>query len=90
MEFFSLLSLLNDNFDNNFCANIFNRNREAFESCMDDPSGDLCEPFVYEEVESACASVKSGISGVEVDYEDIRFAGPPLWKLLVRLYQDFL
>ena len=27
-------------------------------------SGDLCEPFVYEEVESVCASLKAGISGV--------------------------
>ena len=79
----------NDNFDNNFCANIVNRVRETFDSCMNDPSGNLCEPFVYEEVESVCASLKAGISGVEIDYEHIRFAGPPLWKLLFQLYQDF-
>ena len=29
-----------------------------------------------------------GISGVDVDYEHIRFAGPSLWKLLFKLYQN--
>ena len=81
---------VNDNFDNNFCADIANRVREVFDSCMNDPSGVLCEPLRYEEVESVCASLKAGISGVEIDYEHIRFAGPPLWKLLFQLYQDFL
>ena len=80
---------VNDNFDNNFCAAIANRVREVFDSCMNDPSGELCKPLRYEEVESVCASLKAGISGVEIDYEHIRFAGPPLWKLLFQLYQDF-
>ena len=56
---------------------------------MNDPSRDLCEPFVYEEVESVCVSLKAGISSVEIDYEHIRFAGLPLRKLLFHLYQDF-
>ena len=30
-----------------------------------------------------------GISGVDVDYEHIGFAGPPLWKHLFQLYQNF-
>ena len=30
-----------------------------------------------------------GISGADVDYEHIRFAGPSLWKLLFKLYQNF-
>ena len=30
-----------------------------------------------------------GITGVDVDYEHIRFAGPPPWKLLFKLYQNF-
>ena len=38
---------------------------------------------------SLCASLKAGISGAEIDYEHIRFAGSPLWKLLFQLYQDF-
>ena len=78
---------VNDNLDNNFCADIANRVREAFDSCMNDPSDDLFEPLVYEEVESVHASLKAEISGVETDYEHIRFAGPPLWKLLFQLYQ---
>ena len=80
---------VNDNFDNNFLANVVNRVREAFDSCMNDPSGDLCESLVYEEVASVCAFLKAGISGVEIDYEHIRFAGPPLWELLFQLYQNF-
>ena len=36
-----------------------------------------------------CSKLKMGISGVDVDYEHIRFAGPPLWKLLFKLYQNF-
>ena len=80
---------VNDNFDNNFCADIANRVREVFDSCMNDPSGELCEPLRYEEVESVCASLKAGISGVEIDYEQIRFPGPPLRKLLSQLCQDF-
>ena len=30
-----------------------------------------------------------GISGLDVDYEHIRFAGLSLWKLLLKLYQNF-
>ena len=33
---------VNDNFDNNFCANIVNRVREAFDFGMNDLFGDLC------------------------------------------------
>ena len=33
--------------------------------------------------------MKLGVSGVEIDYEHIRFAGPPFWKLLFQLYQTF-
>ena len=84
-EHFETLSV-NDNFDNNFCANVVNCVCEVFYSCMNDPSGDL---LVYQEVAYVCASLKAGISGVEIDYEHIRFAGPPLWKLLLQLYQDF-
>ena len=80
---------VNDNFDNNFCANIVNRVREAFDFGMNDLFGDLCKPFAYEEVESVCASLKAGLSGVEIDYEHIHSADPPLWKLLFQLYQDF-
>ena len=33
--------------------------------------------------------LKLGVSGVEIDYEHIRYAGPPLWKLLFQLYQNY-
>ena len=56
---------------------------------MNDPSGELCEQLRYEEVEYVCASLKAGIFGIGIGYEHIRFAGPPLWKLLFQLYQDF-
>ena len=61
-------------FDNNFCADVVNRVREAVDSCMNDSSGDLFEPLVYEEVASVSASLKAGISGVEIDYDHICFA----------------
>ena len=32
---------VNDNFDNDFCANVVNHVSEAFDFCMNDPSGDL-------------------------------------------------
>ena len=55
----------------------------AFDSCMNDSSGDLFELLVYEEVASVSASLKAGISGVEIDYDHICFAGPPLWNYFV-------
>ena len=33
--------------------------------------------------------LRTGVSGVLLDYEDIRYAGPPLWELLFELYQSF-
>ena len=54
-----------------------------------DPNGILCEPLEYEEVARVCPTLKLGVSGVEIDYEHIRYAGPPLWKLLYQLYQNY-
>ena len=48
--------------------------------------GVLSEPLSYEEVAQVCSSLKLGISGVTLDYEHIRFAGPPLWH---ELYGQF-
>ena len=33
--------------------------------------------------------MKRGTSGVLIDYEHVLFAGPPLWKHLFRLFQEF-
>ena len=79
----------NTNFDSNFLARVANIVQELFVSFTDDPSGTLSESLNYEEVEDVCSKLKMGISGVDVDYEHIRFAGPPLWKLLFKLYQNF-
>ena len=58
-----------------------------FFSFLTDPGGVLSEPSEYKEIPAhVCSTLKSGVSGVEIDYEDIRFAGPPFWKLLFQLY----
>ena len=49
----------------------------------------LCEPLEYEEVAWVCSTLKLGVSGVEIDYGHIRYAVPPLWKLLFQLYQNY-
>ena len=47
-----------------------------FFSFLTDPSGVLSEPLGYEEIAHVCSTLKLGVSGVEIDYEHIRFAGP--------------
>ena len=47
------------------------RVKEMLEICVDDPSGVLNEPLVYEEVARVCSRLKVGVSGVLIDYEDI-------------------
>ena len=75
--------------DDNFCARITNRVKEMFEICIEDPSGVLNEPLVYEEVARVCSRLKLVVSGVLIDYEHIRFGGPSLWQHLFQLYQAF-
>ena len=58
--------------------------------CSEDPSGALCAPLEHEEVARVCSSLKPGVSGVSIDYEHVRFAGPTLWNHLFLLYLDFL
>ena len=55
-----------------------------------DPFGVLSEPLTYEEVVKVCSNLKLGVSGVYVDYEHIRYGGPPLWQLIFELYREFL
>ena len=52
-------------------------------------SGTLKEPLQYQEVFNVFSKLKSGVSGVLIDYEHIRFGGPTLWKLLYDLSQVF-
>ena len=49
----------------------------------------LSELFEHKECEHLCSTLKLGVPGVEIDYEHIRFAEPPVWKLLFQLYQNF-
>ena len=43
----------------------------------------------YEEVANVCSELKPGVSGVVIDYEHVRFAGPVLWNFLFELYNEF-
>ena len=47
------------------------------------------EPIQYEEVAKACSRLKRGTSRVLIDYEHVFSAGPPLWKHLFCLLQEF-
>ena len=58
-------------------------------SCIEDPSGALCEPLEHEEVAHVCSRLKLGVASISIDYEHIRYAGPPLWKALFCLYRGF-
>ena len=76
-------------FDKGFFTKVTDSVREVFSTFVNDPNGILCEPLEYEEVAQVCSTLKLGVSGVEIDYEHIRYAGPPLWKLLFQLYQNY-
>ena len=76
-------------FDKGFFTKVTDSVREVFSTFVNDPNGILCEPLEYEEVARVCSTLKLGVSGVEIDYEHIRYSGPPLWKLLIQLYQNY-
>ena len=76
-------------FDKGFFTKVTDSVHEVFSTFVNDPNGILCEPLEYEEVAPVCSTLKLGVSGVEIDYEHIRYAGPPLWKLLFQLYQNY-
>ena len=71
-----------------FANQISNQVRDIFSLCLEDPSGALNEPLTYEEVGDVCSRLKQGVSGVSIDNEHIRYAGPPLWEFLFQLYQQ--
>ena len=75
-------------YDNDFAAQVSAHVKETFEACLDDPGGILNEPLTYDEIANVCSKLKPGVCGVLLDYEHIRYAGPPLWKLLFMLYQE--
>ena len=77
-------------FDYEFSDRVASRVRNIFASCQNELPGTLNEPLQYQEVFNVCLKLKSGVSGVLIDYEHIRFGGPVLWKLLHDFYQVFL
>ena len=77
------------NFDNEFANSISTHIQNIFQNCINDPTGALNEPLTYEEVAGVCSNLKPGVSGVSLDYEHVGYAGPPLWRLLFHLYQQF-
>ena len=76
-------------FDKGFFTKVTDSVREVFSTFVNDPNGILCEPLEYEEVTRVCSTLKLLVPGVEIDYEHIRYARPPLWKLLFQLYQNY-
>ena len=78
-----------ETFDKDFFNKVSDSVRESLFSFLTDPSGVLSEPLEYKEIVQVCSTLKLGVSGVEIDYEHIWFAGPPFWKLLFQLYQTF-
>ena len=75
-------------YDNGFAAQVSAHVKETFEACLDDPGGILNEPLTNDEIASVCSKLKPGVCGFLLDYEHIRYAGPPLWNLLFILYQE--
>ena len=76
-------------FDKGFFTKVTDSVREMSSTFVNDPNGILCEPLEYEEVARVCSTLELGVSDVEIDYEHIRYARPPLWKLLFQLYQNY-
>ena len=72
-----------------FLSRIVSGVREIFDYCTNNPFGVLCEPLDYDEVACVCSKLKLGVTGPCIDYEHIHFAGPPMWRLLFEMYQNF-
>ena len=77
------------NFDNEFANSISTHIQNIFQNCINNPTGALNEPVIYEEVAGVCSDLKPRVSDVSSDYEHVGYAGSPLWRLLFHLYQQF-
>ena len=80
---------VNLNFDDEFADYISTHVQTIFQNCTSDSTGALSGPLTYEEVATICSNLKTGVSGVLLDYEHIPYAGPSLWRLLFHMYQQF-
>ena len=75
--------------DNNFTACVSAFVSNFYKTCLDDPVGVLCEPLSYEEVAKVCSNLKSGISGVTLDYERIILLGLPFGTFYMNYRANF-
>ena len=50
-----------------FFSRVSERVKSIYQTCIDDPSGVLCEPLQYEEVAAICSKLKPGVSCVMID-----------------------
>ena len=65
-------------FDHEFSDRVATRVRNIFASCQNELPGTLNEPLQYQEVFNVCSKLKSGVSGVLIDYKHICSGGPIL------------
>ena len=79
----------NEHFDNAFLNRVVSDVREIFDSCTNSPFRVLSESLEYNEVACVCSKLKLEVTGLCIDYEHIRFAGLPFWRLLFELCQIF-
>ena len=90
-DHFEALGTLSESeyFDNAFLNRVVSGVREIFDSCTNNPFALLCEPLDYDEIVCVCSKLKLGVTGLCIDYGHVPFAGPPVWRLLFELYQNF-
>ena len=75
--------------DKDFFNKVSDSVRELLFSFLTDPGGVPSEPLEYKEIAHVCSTLKSGVSGVEIDYEHVRFAGPALLQTSVSAISNF-
>ena len=80
---------INLNFDNEFADLILTHVQTIFQNCTSDSTGAFRGPLTYKEVATVSSNLNPGVSGVLLDYEHIRYAGPSLRRLLYHMYQQF-
>ena len=78
-------------FDHEFSDRVTSRVRNIFASCQNELPSTLNEPIQYHEVFNICSKLKSGVSGVLIDYEHIRnkdnYHGITLFLMLCKIYE---
>ena len=77
------------NFDNEFANSISAHVQNIFQNCVNNPTGALSELLTCEDVSGVCSNLKPGVSCVSLDYKHVGYAGPPLWRVLLHLCQQF-